>query len=50
MKIDKNIPIPYKSEKRGNYKYDWAKMEVGDSHLKECEYSPSQQSQSKRRI
>ncbi len=48
MKLDKNIPIPNKAPKAGNIKYDWAEMNVGDSHLKECEYSQSMQSSIKR--
>lgn len=31
MKIDKNIPMPKRIGVRGNGKYPWQEMEVGDS-------------------
>ena len=31
VKIDKNIPVPAETELRGNTKYPWLEMGIGDS-------------------
>ena len=31
IQIDKNIPVPAETEVRGNTKYPWLEMDIGDS-------------------
>ena len=42
VKIDKNIPVPAETELRGNTKYPWLEMGIGDSFFQSPDGSEDQ--------
>ena len=50
IQIDKNIPVPAETELRGNTKYPWLEMGIGDSFFQAPHGSEDQKACRKRMV